>query len=283
MTDESPEPNTAEVAIDMTFDVKLKTTSIKFDIPKFSTELQKIIFDVPTTKMELKEISWTVPATKMERRCISKRPVTTCKRRKPSLKYPNPLPKCEVTMECIYMDVPVVYQKRMDIKVDMPVFSMRKQEFSFDKPVITFETIEIKLDLPQFHLRDLSADLQHQEDEYEEIGNDMETQVNLAKNEMDEDLITEIGGTVDVIFDEIRKQLIDERGNVSKQFDDAIGKMKSAIKILKGNNATSETPRLESELAKLVEDYKIVLNEIDLSIEQLNQEQLEVINSIKLQ
>ncbi len=283
VTDDSLEPNTAEVGIDMTFEIEYKTTSIRFDIPKFSSELQKIIFDIPTSKMELKKISWTVPATKMERRCVSKRPVTTCKRAKPSLKYPNPLPKCTVTMECIYMDVPVVYQKPMEIKVDMPVFSMKKQELSFDKPIITFETIEIKLKLPQFHLRDLSADLQKQEDEYEEIGNDMETQVSLAKNEMDEDLITEIGGTVDVIFDEIRKQLIDERGNVSKQFDDAIGKMKSAIKILKENNATSETPRLESELAKLVEDYKTVLNEIDLSIEQLNQEQLEVINSIKLQ
>lgn len=95
--------------------------------------------------------------------------------------------------------------------------------------------------------------------------------------------IIEVTDQVEIIFDEIRKQLIDERANVSSQFDNVIVKMKSTIKILKENNATNEIPKLESELSKLVEDYKTVLNEIDLSIEQLNQEQLKVITNIKQQ
>ncbi|MEQ1675619.1 MAG: hypothetical protein ABL876_02885 [Chitinophagaceae bacterium] len=272
VTDESPDPNSAEATVNMTFDVKFKTTSIKFDVPKFSKELQKIIFDIPAVTMKTKTISWDVPATKMERRCIAKKPVITCNWR-----------GCKTEMKCIYMDMPVGYMKRMEIKVNMPEFTMKKQELSFDKPVIKFETVEIILKLPQFHLRDLSGDLREQEDEFKDIGSDMEGQMAVAKKEMDQALINEVGDQVEIIFEEIRKQLIDERVNVGKQFDDAIAKMKSAIKILKENNATAEVSKMEGELAKLVEDYKTTLNEIDASIEQLNKEQLQVINSIKFQ
>ena len=180
----------------------------------------------------------------------------------------------------MYMDFPEVYMKRMEIKMDYPEFSMKRQELSFDKPVITFETVEIKLDLPQFHLRDLSGDLREQEADLTEIGREMETQVALAQKEMDAALVTGVGDQIEVIFDEIRQQLTDERAGISKQFDDAIAKMKSTIKTLKENNATDEVPKLEGELAKLVEDYKTVLDEIDASIKQLNDEQLKVINSI---
>jgi len=270
ISDETPDPNGAEVAIDATFDVDFKNTSIKFDIPKFSTELQKIIFDIPSVKMSTKTLSWDVPATKMERRCIAKKPVIV--RRGLSV---------TVKSECIYMDVPVGYTKRMEIKIDMPEFAMKKQEISFDKPIIKFETIEIKIKLPQFHLRELSTDLKENEDDFKEVGREMESKIAVAKNDMDKSLIEEVNEQVETIFDDIRKQLLDQRVNISSQFDDAIGKMKSTIKILKENNATNEIPKLEGELSKLVDDYKVVLNEIDSSIEQLNKEQLEVINSIK--
>nr|WP_314499245.1 hypothetical protein [uncultured Chryseobacterium sp.] len=270
--DDSPDPSSIEVTIDMTFEVELKNTTIKFDIPKFSKELQKILFDVPIVKMYTKSLSWDVPATKMEKRCIAKKPVVTCNWK-----------GCTTKMKCMYMDFPIVYMKRMEIKVDMPEFSMKKQELSFDKPVIKLETVEIILKLPQFHLRDLSADLKKQENELKEIGSEMESQIAVAKNEMDLSLVTEVADQVELVFDDIRNQLITERMNVSSQFDNAISTMKNTIKILKENNASEEIPKLESELSKLIEDYKTILSEIDLCIEQLNNEQLQVINSIKIQ
>jgi|GEM_PF-6590114 len=269
VTDDSPDPNSVEATVNMTFDVQFKTTSIKFDVPTFRMETQKLVFDLPTVTMSLKSISWDVPATRMERRCIAKKPVITCNWK-----------GCKTEMKCMYMDFPEVYMKRMEIKMDYPEFSMKRQELSFDKPMITFETVEIKLDLPQFHLRDLSGDLREQEADLTEIGREMETQVALAQKEMDAALVTGVGDQIEVIFDEIRQQLTDERAGISKQFDDAIAKMKSTIKTLKENNATDEVPKLEGELAKLVEDYKTVLDEIDASIKQLNDEQLKVINSI---
>ena len=180
------------------------------------------------------------------------------------------------------MDFPVVYMKRMEIKLDMPQFSTKKQELSFDKPTFSLETITIKIDLPQFYLRDISGDLREQEREFEEVGKEMEAQVALANNEMNNSLVREVGEQVDIIFDEIRNQLIQERQNVSKQFDEAINKMKTTLKILKENNATSEVTKLEGELAQLVEDYKNVLNEIDSNIKELNKEQENVIQSIKI-
>jgi hypothetical protein len=272
ISDETPNPNGTEVAFDTTFDVYFKNTSIKFDIPKFSTELQKIIFDIPSVKMTTKALSWDVPATKMETRCIAKKPVWVQKGPSVTIKY-----------KCIYMDVPVGYTKRMEIKIDMPEFSMKRQEISFDKPIIKFETIEIILKLPQFHFREVSADLKENEDDFKEVGKEMESQIAVAKSEMDQSLIGEVNEQVETIFEDIRKQLLDQREIVSSQFDDAIGKMKTTIKILKENNAVNEIPKLEGELSKLVDDYKVVLNEIDSSIDQLNKEQLEVINSIKFQ
>ena len=276
--DDSPDPNNVEATLNVTFDVKFKTTAIKFDVPKIGKELHKVVFDIPVVKMELKTISWDVPATKMETRCITKKPVTVCKNN-PHFPY---TPKCTVKMECVYMDFPVVYTKRMEIKLDMPQFSTKKQELSFDKPIFSLETITIKIDLPQFYLRDISGDLREQEREFEEVGKEMEAQVTLANNEMNDSLVREVGEQVDIIFDEIRNQLIQERQNVSKQFDEAINKMKTTIKILKENNATSEVINLEGELAQLVEDYKNVLNEIDSNIKELNKEQENVIQSIKI-
>ncbi|WP_443939645.1 hypothetical protein [Pedobacter sp. MW01-1-1] len=279
ITDDSPEPNNVEATLNVTFDVKFKTTEIKFDIPRIGKELQRVIFDVPVVTMELKTISWDVPTTKMETRCITKKPVTVCKG---GGGWPPKLPSCTIKWECVYMDFPVVTMKRMEVKLDMPQFSTRQQEISFDKPVFSMETITIKLDLPQFYLRDLSGDLREQEAEFEEVGKEMESQVALANNEMNDSLVTEVGGQVDVIFNEIRAQLLQERAKVAQQFDEGIAKMKISINTLKENNATEEVARLETELAKLIEDYKNVLDEIDANMKDLNKEQEDVINSIKL-
>lgn len=283
--DDSPDPNNVEATINMTFDIKFKTTTIKFDIPKFSKELQKIIFDVPSVKMDTKTISWDEPATRMVPKCVTKKPETTC--RGGGVRWRNGIPQvtaptCTTEWVCLYMDVPEVYMKRREIKIDMPEFSMKKQEISFDKPVIKFETVEIKIDLPQFHLRDLSGDLREQEDELNDVGSDMETDIHQATEEMNNSLLKDISNEVNAIFDDIRTQLIAERKNVCGYYDDAIGKMKSTIKILKENNATEDVARLEADLSKLVADYKKVLLDIDNSLLDIDKQQEDVINQIKI-
>ncbi len=274
ITDDSPEPNNVEATLNVTFDVKWKTTSIKFDIPKFTNERQTISFDVPTVKMVTKTFSWDEPATRMVTKCIGKKPEFYCHG------FP---PKCKVEMTCIYADVPEVYMRRREIKTDIPEFAMKRQEISFDKPVVSLQTIEIKLDLPQFYLRELTGELRDQQNEIEDVSSDMETEITKAQNEMDAKLLTEISAQITTLFSEIRTSLLSERANVSTYYDEAISKMKTTIKILKENNAVDEVGKLEPELSKLVSDYSQILSEIDKSIEDLNLQQIEAIKNLKIQ
>lgn len=273
ITDDSPDPNNVEATLNVTFDVKWKTTSIKFDIPTFRNERKDISFHVPSVTMKTKEISWDEPAVRMVTKCIAKKPEVTCKG------FP---PSCTVKMKCIYADVPEPYMKRRVIKFDVPEISMKQQDISFDVPEISFETIEIKLDIPQFYLKSLSGELKDQKDDIEDVSSEMETEINNAKNEMDDSLLSDVSAQITALYDEIELSLFEERKNVSNYYDDAIAKMKSTIKILKANNANDEVAKLESKLSSLIADYSEVLSQIDQSIENLNAQEVDAINGIKL-
>jgi hypothetical protein len=273
ITDDSPDPNNLEATLNVTFDVKWRTTSIKFDIPKFSSERQNISFDVPTVKMITKTFAWDEPATRMETRCIAKKPEVTCKG------FP---PRCTVKMTCIYADVPVGYMKRREIKTDIPEFSMKRQDISFNKPTVRFETVEIKMDLPQFYLRSLSGELRNQQNEFENVSNEMTSEIAKAQNQMDIELLSNVSEQISELYGNIRKQLLDERNNVSSHYNDAIIKMKSTIKGLKENNAFEEVVKLEPQLAKLVSDYNQILSDIDKGIEDLIVQETEALKNLKL-
>lgn len=181
------------------------------------------------------------------------------------------------------MDFPVVYSKRMEIKTDIPEITMTTKELSFHKPVVSLETVEIKLDLPQFHFRDLEGDLQQQEDEANEVANDMNARIAVAKREMDDELLVAVGDEVEDVFEAVRKKLLEERSAISTQFEIGINKLKSAIKTLKENNATAEVAKLETELSALVKEYTTVVTELDASLKKVNDEQAAAIKNIRLQ
>jgi len=273
ITDESPDPSSVEATLDMTFDVKWKITSIKFDIPKFRMERKDIIFDLPSVTMKTKSISWDEPAVRMKTRCVAKKPEFKCSG------FP---PKCTVKMKCMYADFPEVYTKRREIKIDLPEFTMKRQNIAFDVPEVTFETIEIKLNLPQFYLRSLSGDLKDQKNEIEDISGEMQSEINQAKNEMNSSLLDDVTSQITELFDEIESSLLEERKNVSTYYDEAISKMKTSIKILKENNAKDEVLKLETQLSKLIKDYSVILNDLDESLKNLNDQQKEAISGIKL-
>lgn len=271
ITDDTPEPGAMGAVIDLIFDVKWKVTSIKFDIPKFSMERETIKFDVPEVKMELKSIKFDVPATRMVKKCIAKKPEFYCKGL-----------KCTVKYTCIYADIPEPYMKTIEIKTDIPKFTSKRMEIKFDKPVVKMETTEIKLHLPQFFLKELSAELKEQEKDIERESQVMTSQIAQAEMEMKISMESEIAKELDMIYDEIRGQLLKERENVAGNYDGAIAQTKAAIKTLKENNAVDEVTRLEAELSKLVQDYSALLAEIDRSIEALNQQETEALQGMKI-
>lgn len=271
ITDESPDPNNIEATLKVTFDVQWKNTSLKFDIPKFSSQLQHISFDVPSVKMVTKSFSWDEPATKMERRCITKKPEMVC----------HGL-KCTVKMTCVYGNVPVVYMKRREIKTDVPEFTMKRQDISFNKPTVTFETIEIVLRLPQFYLRSLTDQLKEQQEEFEDVNQEMTSEIAVAKNQMDNELMVSVSGEISGVYEGIRKELLTERDNVSNYYEDSINKLKTAVKGLKENNAVEEVAKLESQLSNLVSEFAQILSEIDKGIEEIKGQESDALNNLKL-
>lgn len=270
ISEDSPEPSAFEAGINATFDIKWKDTSIKFDIPKFSMEKETISFDVPEVKMELKTMKFDVPATRMVRTCLFKKPEVVVRGMSVTTK-----------MTCVYGNKPEVYMKTTEIKTDIPQFTTKRQEIIFDKPVVRLETTEIVLKLPQFFLRELSTQLNEQKQDIETVGQEMTSEIGKAENEMKFSLESEVANELKKINDELREELLKERANACFYYDDAIAKTKSAIKLLKENNANSEVARLEVELAKMVSDYQAILEEIDNGIQSMNTSISESISGLK--
>jgi hypothetical protein len=267
--EDSPEPSSFEAGINATFDVKWKNTSIKFDIPKFSMEKETISFDVPEIKMEIKTIKFDVPATRMVRTCLFKKPEVVVRGFGVTTR-----------MTCVYGNKPEVYMKTTEIKTDIPQFTTKQLEIIFDKPVVRLETTEIVLSLPQFFLRELSGQLDEQKEDIETVGHEMTAEIAKAESEMRFSLESEVANELRKINDELREELLKERANACFYYDDAIAKTKSAIKLLKENNAVAEVIRLENELSKLVTDYQNILTEIDNGIESMNTSISESINGL---
>lgn len=263
ISQDSPDPNNLEGVLNMTFDVKWKMTSIKFDIPKFTMQRETIIFDVPEVRMELKVMKFNVPATRMIRACLFKKPEITV-----SKKFPY---RVTNRMTCVYGNKPEFYTKTIEIKTDIPQFNTKRKEIKFDKPVVKLETTEIKLNFPQFFLKELSGELREQKRDIDLVGQYMTTEISIAENEMKISLEAEITSELKLIHDEVSEELLKERQNISSYYDDSISKVKSAIKILKENNVNEEVSRLETELSNMVKEYQEILTDIDTALESISQ------------
>lgn len=258
LQDEEPDPNKFEAVLKVTFDVKWRITTIKFDIPRFSMERENIKFDIPEVRMKTDEIKFDLPSTRMVRKCVFKKPVFR------GLKWYS---------ECVYMDVPEVYKKRVTIKLDVPQFNRNRVEVKFDKPVVSRKRVEIKLHLPQFYVKDISAELKEYERKAGEIGEDVNFKMAEIQSEFRAAIESAIGMEIAEIFDETRASLIGSRNEISKNFDAAVSPTKTAIKTLKENNAKNEVARLEGELSRVVSEYELVLNEIDSALREISDQE----------
>ena len=262
INDDFEKPSSGELLVNMIFDVKMKTTSFKLDLPKFTMERETIKFDVPEVKMEIKTISFDVPAIRMETKCIAKKPEVKVKGLKVYTEW-----------TCIYADVPETYMKRVEFKTDIPKFTSKRVEVVFDKPVITMETKEIKFDVPQFFLKEANATMKQHQQDIEEVGQEMTGEIAKVQSEMKLALDSTIGTEVKSIFDEIRLRITKERAQVSKNYEFAISQAKAAAKHLKENNANEEVVAVEADIAKLINDFSKVLEQIDKSLNDLGVEE----------
>lgn len=269
INEDAPDPSNVEAALNFTFDVKWENTSLKFDIPKFTIEREVLKFDIPEVKMETEEIKFDVPSTRMVNKCVAKKPEF----------YGFP-PKIKWT--CIYTKFPEVYMKRISIKTDVPKFNSKTVEIKFDKPVVEMETLEIKLKLPQFYLKETDAEIEAHSREIEGVAVEMTSDISEARTEMKAMLHSEVANEIDLMFDGLREEILKERNNVSKSYEEVISKTKSTIKTLKENNANKQVNNLENELSKIVDEYINVLRDFDNSLGVLNKQEEKALKNLNI-
>jgi len=267
INDDAPDPNGFEAALNFTFDIKMKTTSIKFDIPKFSMEREVFKFDIPEVRMETKSIKFDVPATRMKRTCLFKKPVFR---------------GLKIYSECVYGNKPEIYMRRVEIKTDIPIFNSKRVEIKFDKPVVRMETIEIKFDIPHFYLKKLDVQLDNHKNDIEDVSRDMSNQLSSIEQSMKTEIKLEMTKDITNMFDEMEDIVMDRRKETCIAYEDAISKTKDAIKRLKESNAQDEVNKLESSLSKIVTDFQKNLSDIDATLESIRQQELEALNGFSL-
>ncbi|MBI1225754.1 MAG: hypothetical protein GC192_11005 [Bacteroidetes bacterium] len=268
INEDAPDPSNVEAALNFTFDVKWRTTSIKFDVPKFTMEREELKFDIPEVRMETEDFSFDVPATRMVTKCVAKKPE---------------FHGLKMYWTCIYLDVPEPYMKRVTIKTDIPKFNSRRMEVKFDKPVVRMETTEIKFNLPQFFLKEVSTQIDEHKREIETVSNEMTGEIASAQQEMKTRLQLEISHEIDDLFENMQVELINQRSTISKNYDDAISKLKTSIKTLKENNAIEQVKSLENQLSNIVDEYKATLASLDKALEDLYSQKEEALKSLKIE
>jgi hypothetical protein len=261
--DDTPEPSQVEAVLNVTFDVKWKTTSIKFDVPQFAMKTKAISFDIPEVKMELSSIKFDVPKTRWKMKCVVKNPVGR-----------GCLTKTKV---------PEIYMDTIEVKTDIPKITSKTMEIKLDVPEIRMETTEIKLSLPQFYMRSLEGQINEQEKDIQAVSNEMTGSIAAAEADMKNNLKLNISAELESLFNEMIEEVLDKREGICLQYDDAVAKMKSSIKILKENNAVDEVKRLEGQLDKIVQDYIAVVAQIDESIKQIGLQKQQAIASLSFE
>lgn len=250
-----PNPENWEAALGADIVVTWVDTSLKFDLPEFTMKTQPISFDLPSVTMNLQIISFDVPETFMETTCIAKVP-----------KWYGPF---KVKMECIYMDVPKVRNKRIEIKLDVPEISSNRVEWTFDIPEVTMKTTEIIMTLPQITVREVSVTIAQKQEAYSSLANEMSKDINDEQLLMQSRMKSEVFLPMANVISEQREKMILQRVEISKSFDFPVQLMKNTINTLKQNNAFEKVSELEVQLAKLVTEYQRALTEVDKAIDEL--------------
>ena len=253
-----PDPSNFEALVNLEFEVKWKMKTFSFDVPKIYSKREVVKFDIPEVRMERDSIKFDVPATKMERKCAFKKPVFR------GWKWYS---------ECVYMHVPVIYKKRVEIKLDVPKFNSKRVDFSFDIPEVKMERTSFSTKIPHFYLRSVSGQISDAQLQIEAIGKRMNEEIQAEtlafKTKIDEAIAFEVSSS----FDGLRANMIDQRDGISSPYNDAISASKTAIKSLKAQGAQAKVAELESALGDVANRYAETIEIIDENLGNLSEEE----------
>lgn len=254
-----PNPEDWEAALGADIVINWVDTSLKFDLPEFTMNTQAMSFDLPSVTMNTQTVSFDVPETYMETSCVTKVP-----------KWYGPF---TVKMECIYMDIPKVRSRRIEIKLDVPEITSNRVDWQFDIPEVTMKTTEIIMSLPQITVREVSVTIAQKQEAYGALATEMSRDINNEQVLMQSRMKSEVFLPMANVISEKRAEMMVKRDEISKSFDLPIKLMKNTINTLKENNAVEKVAELEAKLSTLVTDYQRAISEIDKAINQLSEQE----------
>lgn len=241
--------------------VKFENAHMALHVPSVTMKTQAFSFDTPSVTMKQRGFKWKVPQVAMETRTVGHYYTVECRRW-----------RCKTV--------------RKAIKTDVPVTRMVLKEASTKIPEFTMHTVSIKTDVPEVKMtrKDLYYKLPHitvanpipETGPLEKQGKALEADARQLGTEI-EVRATEL---TDKLFGCHRKQLVDERENVARSFEEGIVQLNKAIAVAKAMDADptafqpsdaadGQTLDLVAQREKLIADRDLALAQLDGSITAL--------------
>lgn len=256
-------------------EIEMVEQKISFDLPSITSGYKEIIFSVPEVTMKTKKIVWHVPELKMERRKVGERPEIVCRNVRNSFGIMGE--ECRTRWKPIYSNIPVTEMVKKEIKIDLPKITMKDHSIEVPDVKIEMKRQEVILHLPSITFSDVEVEIKKESKELKRNTDNKVARVQMNYEAESKKIISE---ECSIIFDLEIDKLLEEEKSLRNIFDPIITDMKNKIKSIKSQGATSELKKLEDQLTSLVEQYNIAINQIGDSIEALNEQREELIDSI---
>lgn len=239
-------------------EIVFEDTHAAFDLPQVTMKRQNISFDVPQVTMKQRNISFDIFEPGFDRVRIGEKPRTVC-RNNPHFPYQ---PRCTVSWDPIYANIPVLKKKTQRISTDIPEVRMETAAIALNIPEIAMKRVDMFYKLPRITVKNPIPDT----GPTEEKGKALEQKANALANRINE----EAAQGTSALYGCHTDQLISQRGEMAKQFDAALEQLSSAISSVTRMGANPESFTTESGTVNLVKQFNDLKSQRETALEKID-------------
>lgn len=265
IADDAPDPNNAEAAINMDFDIKMVRKDFSCSIPQITMKDKKLSFDTPQVTMKLKSIKFKKPVTKMVIKKTGQYPV---------------FKGWTVKWKDIKTSVPVVTMEEQEIKTKIPEVKVETTDIITAIPEIKMVKKDMSLNLPSVTVKKVTAEVKKIEDRAKGVSVESE-KLQESQNE-------EFAQAIHKSFECQRTDLIVSRTNLESEFSTSVSEIENSIAQLRANGLNPESIKgdhgedinLIAIRDELLLKKKEAFEQIDAAIEKMNTEEKNAISML---
>lgn len=176
--DDAPNPNGAEAAVKIDFDVTMKRQDFALDLPQVTMKSKAMAMDMPTMEMRRQGYSWDNPTVVTRMKCVDGLPEVVCGWKTKRVLFG----KIDV-WECstrrgdqICTDTPTVEMRKQEASWDVPTVVMKRVDWQLAVPEVAMERQDIGIDLPSITVQNVEAQMQETQDAANELADQARTE-----------------------------------------------------------------------------------------------------------